>query len=84
MLVAVVAAASRVRVHSSAMSQAKSSSVDDWRRTDDGWERMRGWNVHVSAPDPPLHPLVLALLQLFVSLLALVAYPEAQRKPTKQ
>ena len=45
-----------------------------WRRTTDGWEHPTWWLPKTEPPRPRLHPLVVGLLHLLVSLFALVAF----------
>ena len=44
-----------------------------WVRTVDGWERRSDWATSRPLYDPALHPLVIAALELLVSLAALIA-----------
>jgi len=45
----------------------------DWRRTRTGWEQPTWSDAHLPVRAPALHPAVVGLLQLFVSLFGLVA-----------
>jgi hypothetical protein len=47
-----------------------------WRRTRDGWERPGQWTFHRKSHPPALHPIVVALLEVFLALAALIALPE--------
>lgn len=51
---------------------------DGWRRTSDGWERRHSWHADLktaaSWPPSGVHPLRLAVWQLILSLLALIAF----------
>jgi hypothetical protein len=45
-----------------------------WRRTSDGWQRRESWETQAQPGGPGgVHPLLIAALQLLVSLFALVA-----------
>lgn len=46
----------------------------DWRRTRTGWEQPTWSDAHIPVRAPALHPAVVGLLQLFVSLFGLVAW----------
>ena len=48
---------------------------DPWRRTAEGWELRTCWARAAPSPHHPLHPLVVAALQVLLSLFALVAFP---------
>lgn len=60
-------------------------ATDTWRRTKDGWEQNTSWTV-----EPPLklpfrgvtaiHPATVAMLQLLVSLAALIAFDPTERR----
>lgn len=52
-------------------AQVSSPAQDPWRRTTHGWERISDWNRENWNP-LPLHPLVVASLQLLLSLLGLL------------
>jgi len=62
---------------SHAFSRAEAGALS-WRRTRSGWERPRWFIAQRSFRQPSLHPAVVGLLQLFVSLTALVALPRGQ------
>ncbi|NQU19661.1 MAG: hypothetical protein HQ567_00150 [Candidatus Nealsonbacteria bacterium] len=51
---------------------------DGWRQTTDGWQHRDGWAPHHRASLPGLHPAVVGLLELQLSLAALVGL---SRKP---
>ena len=53
---------------------------DGWRRTTDGWERRSSWKPPYRASSPGLHPAVVGLLELQLSLAALIAFSP---KPSK-
>ena len=46
-----------------------------WRRTAVGWEQMPKWRPPEGGDEPAIHPLLLASLQLALSLVALSAMP---------
>lgn len=50
-------------------------AYNDWRHTRDGWQRPTWLDASIPARQPTLHPGVLGMLQLLVSLTALVAFP---------
>jgi hypothetical protein len=54
---------------------ATGASLDSWRRTRDGWEHASWLTPPTPSPAPTLHPAVVGLLELFLSLAALVAFP---------
>jgi hypothetical protein len=45
-----------------------------WRRTVNGWERLRVEPTTVATERPPLHPIIVALLELLLALMALVGF----------
>ena len=55
--------------------EATLSHDDTWRRTRVGWERQTDWRRPLVTPDPAIGPLVVGLLQVFISVTALVAFP---------
>jgi len=50
-----------------------------WRRTTSGWEHIPLWRPPDHRDDPTIHPLLVASLQLSLSLLALEALPIGSR-----
>ncbi len=80
---------------SSMQAQATDSSVNigEWRRTAQGWERSTYWNSPPAAASPidweawaAIHPALLAIFLLLVSLLALQSAtpsPEPVRRQTR-
>lgn len=44
-----------------------------WRRTIDGWEQTDHWAPEVAFHRPALHPVLVGLLEILLSLVALVA-----------
>lgn len=56
------------------------TDAPSWVRTVDGWERPETWEP-VTAPEPIIHPGVVAAGQLLASLAALVVYSWPTRKP---
>jgi hypothetical protein len=60
-------------------TEAKPVSVSDgWRRTVDGWEKRDQWRYPAGTPDVPpvawrIHPALVAILQVLVSLFALIS-----------
>jgi hypothetical protein len=46
---------------------------DRWVRTTDGWERTSQWKW-LASYEPALHPLVVATLQLLLTLIAIIAF----------
>lgn len=65
-----------------APTTATGASLDSWRLTRDGWEQASWLTPPTSRPAPSLHPAVVGLLELLLSLTALVAFP-ACLTPTK-
>lgn len=61
----------------SGMSGDGLPSEDPWRRTSTGWERIDHWHRKDWNP-PPLHPMVVAALQIMVSLLGFLALERDQ------
>jgi len=64
-------------------SDSRETSVFEngrWVRTTDGWERTSQWKWLVSY-EPALHPLVVATLQLLLTLIAIIAFCTSD--PTK-
>ena len=49
--------------------------ADRWVRTQDGWEQPRWWKPLQPEYPATLHPLVVALLELLLSVIALLAFP---------
>ena len=47
---------------------------DGWRRTIDGWEHRSSWVQHHRSDSAGLHPAVVGLLQLQLSLAALIGF----------
>ncbi|MHB1034099.1 MAG: hypothetical protein ACYC35_06920 [Pirellulales bacterium] len=45
---------------------------DPWRRTLDGWEKKTNWEPFFQ---PPLHPAVVGLFELFAGLTGLAVFP---------
>ncbi len=57
--------------------------ADPWRRTDRGWEDLRTWTWTNPRPQPargPLHPALVAGMELLLSLAALLVADE-RRQP---
>ena len=52
----------------------------DWRRTRDGWQRAEWLMPTVAQQKPALHPSVVAMLELLLSIGALAAFPNQGRK----
>ena len=50
-----------------------------WVRTVDGWEKPGDWLPRAPVYDPPLHPVILALGQMLISLLALLGLGNERR-----
>lgn len=46
-----------------------------WRRTRDGWEQATWLAPETATGDPALHPSVVGLLQLLLSVSALIVFP---------
>jgi hypothetical protein len=57
-------------------------TLTQWRRTVDGWERAAWLMPPASSPCPTLHPLVVGLLQAFLTLAALIAFSPAGGQAT--
>ena len=57
-----------------------------WRRTVDGWEKVTWWSdePEVVRHCPTLHPMVVALLQMFLALGALIVFSRKHRLPTRR
>ena len=47
---------------------------DGWRQTTDGWQHRSSWTPHHRADSPGLHPTVVGLLELQLSLAALIGF----------
>jgi len=63
------------RVSSPWLAPASGLTPWDWRRTRDGWQRA-AWLMPTAAEQkPPLHPSVVATLELLLSIGALAAFP---------
>ena len=68
-----------------AFAHAEASEGIVWRRTVDGWERADLWAINQAAlpvqtpASQPLHPLVVAMLQVVISIGALWAYPPLRK-----
>ena len=45
-----------------------------WRRTAHGWEKPTAWHDKPAPHRPALHPMVVALLQVLLTLAALIAF----------
>jgi len=56
-------------------SAASRQEFDCWRRTRNGWERAGWLTDRMSVARPVLHPGVVALLELLLSMAALTAFP---------
>lgn len=52
-----------------------SGVTERWVRTRTGWEKPSSWVAPPPVYEPPIHPLALAGLQMFLSLAALIAFP---------
>ena len=76
-LVAVGWAASEVELPEKPASSAR--ELDCWRRTRDGWERVTWLRPQIPPRRPALHPSVVGLLELLLSVTALVAFPARLR-----
>ena len=48
-----------------------------WRRTIDGWEKTTWWSSDPPIRRPALHPTVVALMQMFLALGALILFAGA-------
>jgi len=48
-----------------------------WRRTCDGWEHSTWWSQAAATRQPALHPIVVALLEMFLALAALIAFSKS-------
>ena len=55
-----------------------------WRRTAQGWQRADAWQPFPVAAGPSLHPLTVALLELLLSLAALVAWTTSRATRNRQ
>jgi hypothetical protein len=65
----------------SSPSYARSDGLTpwDWRRTRDGWQRAEWLMPSPAQQKPPLHPSVVATLELLLSIGALAAFPVRRR-----
>jgi hypothetical protein len=52
-----------------------SAAKERWVHTRTGWEKPSSWIAKPPVYEPPIHPLALAGLQMFISLAALIAFP---------
>lgn len=53
---------------------ASGARLDSWRRTRDGWEKATWLTSQIPSRRPALHPGVVGLLELLLSLTVLVAF----------
>jgi hypothetical protein len=53
----------------------------DWRRTREGWQRAEWLMPSAAQRQPALHPSVVAMLELLLSIGALAAFPARGREP---
>jgi hypothetical protein len=56
-------------------------SGPNWRHTRDGWEQAGSWTAARPAGRPKPHPVVVGLMQLLLSVTALVALPVGSFPP---
>jgi len=49
------------------------ASVSPWRHTADGWEKISDWEP-ITTPSVSLHPVVVGLFLLFISIFALIGF----------
>ena len=57
----------------------------DWRRTCDGWEKKSWWVPEKPNHQPTLHPVVVGLLEVFLSLAVLIAFSNtAPQRPDRR
>ena len=63
----------------STLSDAQGGS--NWRHTRDGWEQAGSWAAARPAGRPKPHPVVVGLMQLLLSVTALVALPVGSFPP---
>lgn len=65
--------------------RAFATLADDWRRTNDGWERSTTWNESPRASTLPaasnLHPGLLASFQVLASIGSLLAFSNLESSP---
>ena len=66
--------AAAVPVAESEADRSGQPKDDGWRRTTDGWEHRSSWTSHHRADPPGLHPTVVGLLELQLSLAALIGF----------
>ena len=59
---------------------ASGREPDCWRRTRDGWEEASWVTPEISVRRPALHPSVVGLLELFLSMSALIVLPGRRPK----
>lgn len=52
----------------------------DWRRTRDGWQQPTWLGASIPAREPALHPGVVGVFQMLVSLMALVGFSKGRRE----
>lgn len=50
----------------------------DWRRTRDGWQQPTWLGASIPAREPALHPGVVGMFQMLVSLMALVGFSKGR------
>ena len=58
-------------------------SHTDWRRTRDGWEHSSRWTFRCEHRAATLHPIVVGLLELFLSVAALIAFSEPPKRRSR-
>jgi hypothetical protein len=65
-------------------AQSSTPQANTWVRTINGWQRPSDWSIQGTQYHPRLHPLVVALVQGLLSLLALLAFPSGKREPEQE
>lgn len=60
------------------------AQLSSWRRTCDGWEQATRWMPRTELCQPTLHPIIVALLQMFLAGAALVAFSWPEQPPASK
>ncbi len=66
-------------LHAQKLFSSEPGSKTAWRRTADGWEKTTWWSSDPPIRRPALHPTVVALMQIFLALGALILFAGAGR-----
>jgi hypothetical protein len=83
LLLLIVAGWTASTVSSPGLTPADCLTPWDWRRTRNGWQRAEWLMPPAAQRKPALHPSVVAMLELLLSIGALAAFPARGRGPGK-